>query len=205
MGKNERRMEEEREGFRHEESWALPANNGASEFCFRLAWLQVSQLTWSTRSSHEPAWEHFTDLLIGDLTLIPEYLSGFSCGPTWGGSILVHHRSVPSGMSLKKGRPCLCWRSAHAEWADSSCLCLTFCLSCAWNTQPRKCSISQQLVGLHRVGHNWSNLAAGAAERVRDMKLVLCIWGAIGGSSGEGNGTPFQYSCLENPMDGGAW
>ena len=22
---------------------------------------------------------------------------------------------------------------------------------------------------------------------------------------GEGNGTPFQYSCLENPMDGGAW
>jgi len=20
-----------------------------------------------------------------------------------------------------------------------------------------------------------------------------------------GNGTPFQYSCLENPMDGGAW
>ena len=21
----------------------------------------------------------------------------------------------------------------------------------------------------------------------------------------EGNGTPLQYSCLENPMDGGAW
>ena len=25
------------------------------------------------------------------------------------------------------------------------------------------------------------------------------------GQDGEGNGTPFQYSCLENPMDGGAW
>ena len=24
-------------------------------------------------------------------------------------------------------------------------------------------------------------------------------------SSGEGNGNPLQYSCLENPMDGGAW
>ena len=24
-------------------------------------------------------------------------------------------------------------------------------------------------------------------------------------SDGEGNGTPLQYSCLENPMDGGAW
>ena len=22
---------------------------------------------------------------------------------------------------------------------------------------------------------------------------------------GEGNGTPLQYSCLEDPMDGGAW
>jgi len=24
-------------------------------------------------------------------------------------------------------------------------------------------------------------------------------------SVGEGNGTPLPYSCLENPMDGGAW
>ena len=24
-------------------------------------------------------------------------------------------------------------------------------------------------------------------------------------SKGEGDGTPLQYSCLENPMDGGAW
>ena len=24
-------------------------------------------------------------------------------------------------------------------------------------------------------------------------------------SSGEGDGTPLQYSCLENPMDRGAW
>ena len=30
-------------------------------------------------------------------------------------------------------------------------------------------------------------------------KLVL-VW-----RSGEGNGTPLQYSCLENPMGGGAW
>ena len=26
-----------------------------------------------------------------------------------------------------------------------------------------------------------------------------------GRSPGEGNGSPLQYSCLENPMDGGAW
>ena len=27
----------------------------------------------------------------------------------------------------------------------------------------------------------------------------------LGRSPGEGNGNPVQYSCLENPMDGGAW
>ena len=26
-----------------------------------------------------------------------------------------------------------------------------------------------------------------------------------GRSLGEGHGNPLQYSCLENPMDGGAW
>ena len=29
----------------------------------------------------------------------------------------------------------------------------------------------------------------------------MCLYNYIG----EGNGTPLQYSCLENPMDGGAW
>ena len=29
----------------------------------------------------------------------------------------------------------------------------------------------------------------------------VAFWISIGG---EGNGTPLQYSCLENPMDGGA-
>ena len=33
-------------------------------------------------------------------------------------------------------------------------------------------------------------------------KLKLQVVGPI---SGEGNGTQLQYSCLENPMDGGAW
>ena len=42
-------------------------------------------------------------------------------------------------------------------------------------------------------------------------KASACNAGALGsisgsGSSpGKGNGNPVQYSCLENPMDGGAW
>ena len=31
------------------------------------------------------------------------------------------------------------------------------------------------------------------------------VKGFLGFPHGEGNGTPLQYSCLENPMDGGAW
>ena len=33
-----------------------------------------------------------------------------------------------------------------------------------------------------------------------DFQLEWSSW-----SFGEGNGTPLQHSCLENPMDGGAW
>ena len=33
----------------------------------------------------------------------------------------------------------------------------------------------------------------------------LCLIPGLGRSLGEGNGNPLQYSCLENPMDGGAW
>ena len=41
------------------------------------------------------------------------------------------------------------------------------------------------------------NLPANA----RDMGLIP----GLGRSPGEGNGYPPQYSCLENPMDRGAW
>ena len=33
----------------------------------------------------------------------------------------------------------------------------------------------------------------------------MCMYCVPGTVIGEGNGTPLQYSCLENPMDGGAW
>ena len=36
---------------------------------------------------------------------------------------------------------------------------------------------------------------------VGDLGLIP----VLGRPSGEGNGNPFQYSCLENPIDGGAW
>ena len=35
--------------------------------------------------------------------------------------------------------------------------------------------------------------------------LNLCLLCLLHWQVGEGNGTPLQYSCLENPMGGGAW
>ena len=44
-----------------------------------------------------------------------------------------------------------------------------------------------------------------------EVKASACNAGDLGSipgsgrSPGEGNGNPLQYSCLDNPMDGGAW
>ena len=45
-----------------------------------------------------------------------------------------------------------------------------------------------QSMGSLRVGHDWATSFS---------LFTFCI--------GEGNGNPFQCSCLENPKDGGAW
>ena len=53
-----------------------------------------------------------------------------------------------------------------------------------WTEEPRRL----QTVGSLRVGNNWATSFHFS---------LSCI--------GEGNGNPLQYSCLENPRDGGAW
>ena len=52
-----------------------------------------------------------------------------------------------------------------------------------WTEEPGRL----QSMGLLRVRHNWAT----------SLWPLSCI--------GEGNGNPLQYSCLENPRDGGAW
>ena len=46
------------------------------------------------------------------------------------------------------------------------------------------------------------------AQTVKRLSTMWETWVQSLGqedSPGEGNGNPFQDSCLENPMDGGAW
>ena len=45
-----------------------------------------------------------------------------------------------------------------------------------------------------------NNLSANAGD-IRDSDLIS----GLGRSPGVGNSNPSQYSCLENPMDRGAW
>ena len=51
----------------------------------------------------------------------------------------------------------------------------------------------------------WTSLVAqmvkASAYNVGDLGSIP----GSGRSPGERNGNPLQYSCLENPMDGGAW
>ena len=48
-------------------------------------------------------------------------------------------------------------------------------------------------------------------SRGSEVKASACNAGDLGSisglgrSPGEGSGNPLQYSCLENPMDGGVW
>ena len=49
-----------------------------------------------------------------------------------------------------------------------------------------------------------ASLVAQTVESARNTGDPALI-PELGGSPGEGNGNPLQYSCLENPMDRGAW
>ena len=40
---------------------------------------------------------------------------------------------------------------------------------------------------------------------IQGLELGFLHFRQIQSHQVEGNGTPLQYSCLENPMDGGAW
>ena len=67
---------------------------------------------------------------------------------------------------------------------------------------------------VHGVTKSWTQLSDFMTSRVATYKrryLLEALFKshynskALGLYTGEGNSTPLQYSCLENPMDRGAW
>ena len=57
------------------------------------------------------------------------------------------------------------------------------------------------LYGLQLRGFPGGSEGKASACNAGDLGSIL----GLGRSPGEGNGNPLQYSCLENPMDRGAW
>ena len=92
-------------------------------------------------------------------------------------------------------------------WAGSlSGLRVTLCPGDGWFAHP--------LNGTVAVGHVHLTFAPGSSKVVVEFFLSLCVFCPEFALTAaciqlflvrEGNGTPLQYSCLENPMDGGAW
>ena len=54
---------------------------------------------------------------------------------------------------------------------------------------------------IYLFGSSWCSDGKESACDAGDLGSIP----GLGRSPGEGNGNPLQYSCLENPMDGGAW
>ena len=60
-------------------------------------------------------------------------------------------------------------------------------------------------------GRGWANRILSSASLVTHGKESACSAGdlgmipGLGRSPGRGHVNPFQYSCLENPMDRGTW
>ena len=54
---------------------------------------------------------------------------------------------------------------------------------------------------LQRIWHDW----ATNTLIQYDLILIYMLITFFGATIREGNGTPLQYFCLENPIDGGAW
>ena len=91
---------------------------------------------------------------------------------------------------------CFCKLSSGWGWGKSDRLLLSF-----WRRQwhptpvllPGKSHGWWSLIGCSPWGREESDMT----ERLHVHFSLSCI--------GEGNGNPLQYSCLENPREGGAW
>ena len=74
-----------------------------------------------------------------------------------------------------------------------------------------KCSLTDDVWTKKMWCTQWNIVYMNRFPGGSDGKASACNVGeqslipGLGRSPGEGNGNPLQYSCLENPMDGGVW
>ena len=116
-------------------------------------------------------------------------------------------------MGLQRVKTCLRDHTYNIiQWPNNSPWygCGTLCLSLPWmmNWTTKNYvhlltvtnNASMKFVYKFLCGHMFSFLCIP-----RGHILCLNFWNCLTIFNGEGDGTPLQYSCLENHMDGGAW
>ena len=90
-------------------------------------------------------------------------------------------------------------RSAEKEMTIYSNI---FVWKILWTEEPG----GLQSMGTQRVGHDLVTKALLPCIYIYIIATYIYnIYNCLYNYIGEGNGTPLQYSCLENPMGGGAW
>ena len=84
------------------------------------------------------------------------------------------------------------------------CRQILYCLN-HWTTREVSAGTYKSILFVDFLGASQGALVVkNPPANARDKTDTGSIPGS-GRSHGEGNGHPFQYSCLENPMDRGAW
>ena len=78
---------------------------------------------------------------------------------------------------------------SHKIWLYSTTFGF-FCWMCLTNV----------VASIHLLDENWKKYECYLCT-LGDTIFIKCLWHMCR----EGHGTPLQYSCLENPMDRGAW
>ena len=81
----------------------------------------------------------------------------------------------------------------------STHICMSWHMMCTFTSLPNPFEIRMYITKTK--GFPCSSVSRESACNSGDLGSIP----GLGRSSGEGNGNPLQYSCLENPMDRGAW
>ena len=96
----------------------------------------------------------------------------------------------------------LSWVSKNLKFNQNSCM------SWSWLCMDQTLNLLQFIPWMHFWGYLVYSSGFPAGSEVKASASNARDPGSIPGSGrspGEGNGNPLSYSCLENPIDGGAW
>ena len=95
------------------------------------------------------------------------------------------------------GCQCLLQRTSSVQFSSVTQLCLTL-------RDPMDCRLpGSSIYGIFQARVlEWGAIAFSTVNLEVGLNFLS---NAVKTSPREGNGNPLQYSCLENPMDGGAW